>query len=133
MAVAAPTAAKVLEVRRLVKEYPGVRALQGVDFEVREGELRRAASLLGVGIIPVRVSLTDDSDLRLVDLVAPYDSARWYLANACAVCGDEARTALIAARDANSLIERSRLIAAADAAWPRHTVCTSGLMKRMVS
>ncbi len=75
-----------------------------------------AASLLGVGITPVRVSLTDDSDLRLVDLVAPYDSARWYLANACAVCGDEARTALIAARDANSLIERSRLIAAADAA-----------------
>jgi len=37
MAVAAPAAAKVLEVRGLVKEYPGVRALEGVDFDVLEG------------------------------------------------------------------------------------------------
>ena len=75
-----------------------------------------AASLLATGITTQRVGLADDADLRLVDLVAPYDSARWYLANACAPCGDEAQAALIAARDAPSLAERSRLIAVADAA-----------------
>ena len=39
MSVAAPPAAKVLDVRGLVKEYPGVKALQGVDFDVIEGEV----------------------------------------------------------------------------------------------
>nr|WP_243848341.1 ABC transporter substrate-binding protein [Sphingomonas insulae] len=75
-----------------------------------------AASLMAAGITPQRVGMADDADLRLVDQIAPYDSARWYLANACAVCGDEARDALIAARDAPTLTERARLIAAADAA-----------------
>ena len=75
-----------------------------------------AASLRAVGIVTQRVEPNAEADLRLVDQVAPYDSARWYLANACAVCGDEARTAMIAARDAPSLAERSRLIAVADAA-----------------
>jgi oligopeptide transport system substrate-binding protein len=80
-----------------------------------------AASLLAAGIAVDRVGTTDDADLRLVDLVAPYDSARWYLANACALCGDEARTALIGARDATTLADRSRLIAAADAALASDT------------
>lgn len=75
-----------------------------------------AASLLAGGVAVQRVALSEDADLRLLDLVAPYDSARWYLANACALCGDEARAALIAARDAPTLAERSRLIAVADAA-----------------
>ena len=75
-----------------------------------------AASLRAAGITARRVGMADDADLRLVDQVAPYDSARWYLANACAMCGDEARSALIAARDAPTLAERSRLIATADAA-----------------
>ena len=30
---------KVLEVRGLTKEFPGVKALQGVDFDVVEGEV----------------------------------------------------------------------------------------------
>ncbi len=75
-----------------------------------------AASLIAVGITPRRVGYDEAADLRLVDQVAPYDSARWYLANACALCGEDARNALIAARDAPTLAERSRLIAAADAA-----------------
>ena len=80
-----------------------------------------AASLLGAGITSERVAPRADADLRLVDLVAPYDSARWYLANACALCGDEAGRLLIAARDAPTLAERSRLIAAADAALATDT------------
>lgn len=75
-----------------------------------------AASLRMIGITTTRVAMNQDADLRLVDAVAPYDSARWYLANACAMCSDAARSVLLAARDAPTLTERSRLIAAADAA-----------------
>lgn len=75
-----------------------------------------AASLLAVGVTPVRVGADEAAELRLVDAVAPYDSARWYLATACAPCGEEAQAALVAARDAPTLAERSRLIALADAA-----------------
>jgi oligopeptide transport system substrate-binding protein len=80
-----------------------------------------AASLRTAGITAQRVGRDDDAELRLVDQVAPYDSARWYLASACALCGDEARDALIAARDAPTLTERSRLIAVADAALASDT------------
>lgn len=63
----------------------------------------------------------DDADLRLVDRIAPYDSARWYLATACAPCGAEAATALDAAREAPTLAARAAGIAAADAALNRDT------------
>ena len=75
-----------------------------------------AASLIAIGITPARVAATAPADLRLIDRVAPYDSARWYLATACAPCGDTALTAILAARDAPTLDERSRRIAAADTA-----------------
>jgi len=75
-----------------------------------------AASLMAIGIDTIRVAIGQDADLRLIDAVAPYDSARWYLANACAMCGDDARRTLLAARDAPTLVERARLIAAADVA-----------------
>ena len=75
-----------------------------------------AASLMAVGIVPRRVGIDDAAELKLVDAVAPYDSARWYLAAACVACGDAARAALEAAREAPTLAERGARIAAADAA-----------------
>ena len=75
-----------------------------------------ARSLLQIGITPERVALTAPADLRLVDAVAPYDSARWYLATACQPCGEAATAALIAARDAPTLPERAQRLAEADAA-----------------
>jgi oligopeptide transport system substrate-binding protein len=75
-----------------------------------------AAGLRSIGIEVDRVAANADADLRLVDAVAPYDSARWYLATACQPCGADAQTALDAARDAPSLVLRSRYIAQADAA-----------------
>jgi len=58
------------------------------------------ARLATIGIRPIRVAMNGDADVRLVDEVAPYDSARWYLATACVMCSDDAQAALTAARDA---------------------------------
>lgn len=72
------------------------------------------ASFASVGITLARGDR--DADLALVDEVAPYDSARWYLATACAPCGPAAQAALVEARDAPTLAARAERIAAADAA-----------------
>ena len=75
-----------------------------------------AASLMAIGVSPRRVGIDDAAELKLVDAVAPYDSARWYLASACVLCGDAVQAALDAAREAPTLAERGVRIAAADAA-----------------
>ncbi len=74
------------------------------------------AGLRSIGIEPRRVPWAADADLRLIDSVAPYDSARWYLARACQLCGEQAIAALEAARNAATLAERAQLLAAADSA-----------------
>ncbi len=74
-----------------------------------------ARDLYAVGIKPLRVASEDPAaDLRLVDLVAPYDNARWYLAEACVACSPEARAAIEAARLADSLPQRAEAAALAD-------------------
>ena len=82
---------------------------------------RVAAALLAVGVAPERVGAAAAADLRLVDAVAPYDSARWYLAIACRPCGGDALAKVLAARDAPSLAERAQRIAEADAALAADT------------
>ncbi len=62
------------------------------------------------------MALGASADLRLVDAVAPYDSARWYLATACDPCGEAARAALEAARLAPNAAARGQAIAQADRA-----------------
>jgi len=73
-----------------------------------------ASRLILIGVQPVRVGPGQAADLRLIDAVAPYDSARWYLATACVVCSAEAQAALIAARDAPDMATRGQHIAEAD-------------------
>lgn len=74
-------------------------------------------ALSRVGIESERVKLDSPAvDLRLVDRVAPYDSARWYLRTACQPCSAQAEAAVEAARTAPTLSERGRAIAEADAA-----------------
>lgn len=74
------------------------------------------AALLSLGISPERVGPDAPADLRLIDEVAPYDSARWYVARACQPCSGIAQLAIEAAREADSPRLRSQQIAAADAA-----------------
>lgn len=73
-------------------------------------------SLLAIGVLPVRVGFRDDADLRLIDMVAPYDSGRWFLVTACRLCSEDAATLIEAARDAPTLDARAHRIAEADAA-----------------
>jgi len=75
-----------------------------------------AAGLRSIGIEVVRVTMNEEADLRLIDAVAPYDSARWYLATACQPCGADAETALEAAREAPDTASRAHYIAEADLA-----------------
>ncbi len=76
---------------------------------------RLARDLYAVGVRPIRVAAdATDADLRLVDEVAPYDSARWYLSEACVACSDPAREAIEAARLADTLDARARASATAD-------------------
>jgi peptide/nickel transport system substrate-binding protein len=76
---------------------------------------RLARDLFAIGVRPERVALDDaDADLRLTDDVAPYDNARWYLAEACVVCAPEVATAIEAARLADTLPERAAATTRAD-------------------
>ncbi len=75
-----------------------------------------AAAWRRIGILLDRVGPDEPADLRLIDTIAPYDSARWYLATACMACGEQAAAALEAARLAPTTADRGVRLAAADAA-----------------
>jgi peptide/nickel transport system substrate-binding protein len=84
--------------------------------------LRR--DLAAVGLDARRVDMRADADLRLIDEVAPYDSALWYLGRVgCARkvhCSDAADIQLQAASLASSTEERTARIAQAEALMQAH-------------
>ncbi|MEP9357732.1 ABC transporter substrate-binding protein [Sphingomonas sp. KR3-1] len=77
---------------------------------------RLAEALYAIGLSPVRVGHDAPADLRIVDTVAPYDSARWFVATACQPCSSDAELLVEAGRDAPDLDARAHRIAEADAA-----------------
>lgn len=121
-ATPAATDARLAAARQQVARYralhPGPITLRialpdGPGATLLYGQL--AARLILIGIAPARVGMGDEAELRLVDAVAPYDSARWYLATACQLCSEQATAALAAARDAPDMSARATHIAEADA------------------
>ena len=115
-----PIADRIAEARTQVAAWTGGPIVLRVAMPVGPGATivfgAVAADLRRVGITALRVAIDAPADLRLVDAVAPYDSARWYLATACQPCGAVAQAALEQARDADTLADRARWIAAADQA-----------------
>ncbi|SOB87364.1 peptide/nickel transport system substrate-binding protein [Sphingomonas guangdongensis] len=75
-----------------------------------------AAGLARAGFRPERVGPAAAADLRLVDEVAPYDSARWYLRTACQPCSASVATLIGDARFAPDVASRARALALADRA-----------------
>ena len=84
--------------------------------------LRR--DLGAIGLPTQRVAMTAEADLRLIDEVAAYDSALWYLGRVgCARkihCSDQADIQLQAASLSSSAQERAARIAAAEALMVAH-------------
>ncbi len=78
-----------------------------------------ASDWASIGVATVRAAEGEPADLTLIDLVAPGDSASWYLRQFECVrsiaCSDAADTALTAARNAPTLSERALRLADADA------------------
>lgn len=75
-----------------------------------------APMLIGLGLAPQRVGPAARAELTLVDAIAPYDSARWYLVNACQPCAEDVADKINAARLADTLTARAQAIASADVA-----------------
>ena len=75
------------------------------------------AALRRIGIMTDRVAIgSPDADLRLVDAVAPYDSARWYLRTACQPCAAPVAALIGDVREAPDMTSRGAMLARADAA-----------------
>jgi len=118
-----PLAGRMAAARATVAKWsskaPGAVTLrialpQGPGANLVYGQIGLA--LQQIGITPLRVAADAEADLRLVDRVAPYDSARWYLVNACQPCSGSVVALIEAARDAPDMAARARAIAAADRA-----------------
>jgi peptide/nickel transport system substrate-binding protein len=103
---AANGAAPILRIA--LPEGPGATALF----------IRLAQDFRQIGVRIDRVALDDPADLRLVDEVAPFDSAFWYLSRLdCAAklkCDAVAAGLLAAAREAGDETERARLLGDAE-------------------
>ncbi len=76
-----------------------------------------ASAIHRLGLETERVALDDPTaDLRLIDRVAPYDSARWYLRAACQPCAQPIAELIADIRTAPDMATRGRMLAQADSA-----------------
>ena len=88
---------------------------EGPGATLLYAQLARAIGQLGIATD--RVPLDDEAaDLRLLDRVAPYDSARWYLRAACQPCALPIAKLIADIRTAPDLAARGRMLAQADSA-----------------
>ncbi len=106
------------------EDVPALRIAlpEGPGATLLFGMLRR--DLGAIGLAAERVAMTDPADLRLIDEVAPYDSALWYLGRVgCARkvhCNPAADAAMQSASLASTTEERLARIAEAEALIQAH-------------
>lgn len=116
-------AAAAARIRNWRAEHGGQAPRVTIAMPGGPGASRLAAALVddlaAIGILARRVGPEARADLRLIDEVAPYDSARWYLRRACQPCAAPVADLIGQARRSGDLAERSRLLARADAALAR--------------
>lgn len=74
-----------------------------------------------IGVVARPAKEDETADLRLIDRVAPFDSARWYLTMACRLCSPDAIALIDAARDAPNVDARAHRLAEADAMLAKET------------
>ncbi len=111
--------ARLAIARATVQAYGAPVTLRLALPEASGGNLlwnRVAPMLREAGFVAQRVATDAPADLRLVDQVAAYDSARWYLRTACQPCAEGVAARIVAARDAPDLRDRAQRLAEADAA-----------------
>lgn len=79
---------------------------------------RLSADLAPLGLRLDRVKLDQPADLRLIDAVAPFDSALWYLSrldcDSGISCDPDASTFLDGARNATSIVEQATMLGEAE-------------------
>lgn len=106
-------------------EFPRMRIALPKGPGARLLFTRIAIDLGRIGVIAQRVPFEAPADLRLIDSVAPNDSATWYLTRlSCGVglpCGETGGAALAASRAASTLAERAARLVEADAAYAVNT------------
>ncbi len=76
------------------------------------------ADLRSINLDAVRVKISADADVRLIDEIAPYDSAKWFLSRlqcgATPVCSEEADEKIAEAEAEEDLSEKAALYAEAE-------------------
>ncbi|MFD1786949.1 ABC transporter substrate-binding protein [Sphingomonas floccifaciens] len=101
------TAPEPLVLRIALPSGPGATLLYG----------QIAAGIARLGIGAERVAIDDPTaHLRLIDRVAPYDSARWYLRAACQPCALPIAQLIAGIRVAPDVATRASMLAQADSA-----------------
>jgi len=113
----AMAAARIAAYRRTVLEPLRLRIAlpDGPGATLIYAGLARAISSIGITVERVPFA-SEEADLRLIDRMAPYDSARWYLRAACQPCAMPIARLIADIRQAPDLTTRGQMLARADSA-----------------